>query len=332
MVSEAPRNHDLFEVDEPTQPFSRGEIDRLRRIAALEPAPAQAQEPDAEIPDLTEVSTPSPLAVVLGAGQAAEEWFELEGRWLRVSLESFAHFGMSGTPPGMLGSEFACFVSGTIGDPRESSPIHRMPRLTEVYEAASPEPDPEPEPEELQFSSPSRKRSLWAVLIASPLGLALVAWIFAHGGDGPEQPMSQDVAPPVVVPVANQGTAEPTAPVAAPIVDEPESSGDGETGGEVVPIVDKKPGKRKAPKGLAQSPACVEHRKTAQRALDDGKWELLLDLTQNRSCWARASEAKALKMRALFELEQFQECVRLGTQGGSKEIQKWLSNCQRALE
>ena len=82
----------------------------------------------------------------------------------------------------------------------------------------------------------------------------------------------------------------------------------------------------------AQSPSCVAHRQLAESAQRGGDWEALERLAQRHTCWVRASEAKALQLRSLFELERFHECIRLGAKGGSKEIKKWASNCQRALE
>lgn len=340
MVSEAPHNQDLFEVDEPTHPFSRVEIDRLRQIADLEPLPAQAEGRGAENPELTDMSARSPLAVVPSlitvserpsndGDRDKEEWFELDGRWLRVSLESFSHFGLSGAPPGMVGSVDASFVSGTING-QACAPLHPLPRLTEVYQA--PAPEPEPEPAKSSPSSRARKRGLWAVLVASPLVLALAAWVFTRIGVASEQPMDQD-AEPVSIEAPDGPTEGPTATVVAPPIPSPEpEAGDDETGDIIFAEDDEKSRKRKPSKDRADSDACVEHRKLATRAEAGGKWAQLEELAQRRKCWPRSSEAKALQMRALFELERFAQCVEMGAQGGPKEIHKWVSNCQRALD
>lgn len=338
MVSEAPHNHDLFEVDEPTHPFSRGEIDRLRRMADLEPFPEHAQGPDAENPEIANLSTRSPLAVVPSVetmserpsndgARGEEEWFELDGRWLRVSLQSFAHFGLNGAPPGMIGSVDASFISGAINW-QDGAPFRALPRLTEVYVA--PEPEPEPEPAKSQPSSRLDKRWRWVGLVASLVGLVLlVAWIFPRAGVEPEQPRILDVRP---TPVADPPAASPPATIADLPKPDSESEEAEDDTGEILLVLDEEPRKEKSRKSPAQSDACVEHRKLATRAHEGGKWVLLEELTQRRNCWARTSEAKALQMRALFELERFRECVQLGAQGGSKEVEKWVSNCQRALE
>jgi hypothetical protein len=337
MMIKAPHEHGLFEVDEPTQPYSRVELDRLRRIAELESPPVQGSEFDATIPEITQVSPRSPLVVVPraettsegasddGDQQDLEEWFELEGRLLRVSLQSFAHFGFSGAPPGMLGAVDADFMSGAITvNGEECTPIYRVAHLTEVNRP----PAAEPELTKSQRSSRRRKRGLWVVVVTAPLALALAAWFVVRTLVPREQPMNQDVVP-VETSVPEQRTGEPATPVTEPDIPsgEPEPPV-GETGDV---ILDDKETSEAKPKSLVQSDACVERRELAAHAYRDGDWALLEELTRRRHCWSRTNEAKELRMRALWELERFSDCVKLGAHGGSKEMQKWLRNCKSAL-
>ncbi|NJK31064.1 MAG: hypothetical protein HC927_00880 [Deltaproteobacteria bacterium] len=97
----------------------------------------------------------------------------------------------------------------------------------------------------------------------------------------------------------------------------------------------RKRGKAKVPKReLAESKSdeCAALRDQAKAARNKGNWKQLLQLTERRSCWARASEAKALRMQALFELDRHQECITLGGGDKSREVSKWVTICQRALD
>jgi hypothetical protein len=81
MMADPSDRFDPTEVDEPTQPYTRKEIDRLRR----------------------------------GVDDIEGEWFEVEGHRIRVSLSALAHIGFSGGSPRMLSSAKSSCVSGEIG-------------------------------------------------------------------------------------------------------------------------------------------------------------------------------------------------------------------------
>jgi hypothetical protein len=328
MVSNAPHNPTHVEVDEPTQPYTRSEIDRLRQDAKLA---AQGERLDAKRPDVAHVSTRGMLTVVPedadeGAGdQGLESWFELDGRWLRVCVQSFEHFGFSGAPPGMVGAVDACFMSGTI-DPEGSAGFPPGPQLLEVEQAKVEQaPAPKLEPKDPQPFSRRHKWKLW-VLVTSPLALALIAWVFARIAAGPVQPMTRD-AEQVRADVPRQPTKVPIevpveVPIEVPAIPGPEPD-------EEIPPRDVPPNN---PKPRNDFGACVEHRKSAADAKDGGDWERLLELAQRRrNCWSRAG-ATALQMEALFELGRYHECVQLAAKDGSKkEIRKWRNACQSNL-
>jgi hypothetical protein len=299
MVSNAPHNPSDVEVDEPTQPFSRAEINRLRQAAELAtPAPREQRLDDA----------------AEDAGDPGMDgWFELGGRWLRVCAQSFEQFGFSGAPPGMIGAVDASLVSGTID--REASASELEPK----------------------GSQPSSRRHKWkvGVLVAAALALALTAWVFARIAAEPVKPMTRarDAEQ-----VSADVPSEPTkVSIESPTIPGPEPDGVPSPEADEIPAPepdeirshDEPP---KNPKSRKDFGACVEHRKSATDAKDGGDWARLLELAQrHRSCWSRVS-ANALQMEALFELGRYPECVQLGAQGGSKkEIQKWLNACQSNL-
>jgi hypothetical protein len=348
MMSNAPHNPTAVEVDEPTQPYSRTEIDRLRQVAKLANSPAQEQRLVAERPEVTHVSSPirGMLTVVPDdtdedvGDQDMKGWFELDGRTLHVCVRCFEHFGFSGAPPGMIGAVDASFASGTI-DRGGSAGFHPRPQRLEIEQA---EVEQAPAPELVREDSPPFSRrhkwKLW-VLATSPLALALAAWVFTRIAAGPVQSMTR-AAEQVEADVPSQLTKVPIempsdvpvdVPVVIPIdvpieapIDVPGIPGSesDEIPSRDVPL--------NIPEPRKDFGACVEHRKSAADAKDGGDWARLLEFAQRRrSCWSRVS-ANALQMEALFELGRYSECVQLGARDGSrKEIRKWLNACQSNL-
>jgi hypothetical protein len=339
MVSTAPHNPTHVEVDEPTQPYSRMEIDRLRQVAKLASPPPQEQRLDAERPEVMYVSasTRGMLTVVPedadedAGDQGMQGWFELDGRRLRVCVRSFEHFGLSGAPPGMIGAVDASLMSGTIG--REgSTAFHPRRQRFEVGQA----PASELEPADSQLFSRRHKWKLW-VLVAAPLALALAAWVLTRIAAGPVQPTTRDaeqvradvpsqptnvpVEVPIEVPIDVPIDVPVEVPIDAPVITSPKL--------DEIPSHDEPPHEPKPRKDFGE---CVEHRKSATDAKDGGDWARLLELAQHRrNCWSRVS-ANALQMEALFELGRYSECVQVGVQAGSKkEIRKWRNACQSNL-
>jgi HAMP domain-containing protein len=297
MVSNAPHNPSDVEVEEPTQPYSRAEINRLRQAAEFStPAPREQRLDDAD----EDAGDPG-----------MDGWFELGGRWLRVCAQSFEQFGFSGAPPGMIGAVDASLVSGTID--REGSASELEPK----------------------GSQPFSRRHKWKLggLVAAALALALTAWVFARIAAEPVQPMTRD-AEQVSADVPSEPTKVPIEPptIAGPEPDEVPRPEPDEIPAPAPDEIHSHEEPPKNPKARKDFGACVEHRKSATDAKDGGDWVQLLELAQrHRSCWSRVS-ANALQMEALFELGRYPECVQLGAQGGSKkEIQKWLNACQSNL-
>lgn len=323
MVSNAPHNPaDVptdVEVDEPTLPYSRAKIDRLRHGARPRP---QEQRVDAERPDITHLSTRGPLTVVsehadeIAHDQSMQGWFGSDGRWVRICLDSFAHFGFSGAPPGMIGAVDASFLSGTIGDEGSTSLVPGPQRL-----------------EQLTAPQPIVRRHEWklAVLVASALALALAAWVLTRNDVGTRQAMTGD-AQQVRSDVPSQSSDRPSEapseiPIELPIEKPSEESVDPASETEIA-AHEQTHAKPKPRKDIG---ACDKHRKLAADAKAGGDWARLLELAQRRSCWSRAS-AVALQMEALFELGRYHECFALGSKyAEKKEIQTWRSTCQLNL-
>lgn len=326
MVTELPQDHDIVEVDEPTQPFSRVALDRLGQKLSAEESGRVASKPmtrpEIDTSEFTSDSRPQraveivpnaepgAVAVQHSGEHKSGEWFELDGRWARVSLKALEHIGFGGAPPGMVGSVDGSFVHGSINCLPDTS------------------------------ISPLRQRGgwLWAVLLGSSALLAHAAWGVTHnasergvraeqGGDpvefvadSGEQPRSsgQTIAAPVpvVVPGADAAGLEDEAlEASAPTPDPPNA---------------KK--HRNHSRNDAQTQDCAKHRNLAKLARREGEWARLEKLSQRHSCWSPTEKAKVLQLRALFELGRFRKCIQLGAKGSSEDIKTWANNCQRALD
>lgn len=329
MRSESLATRDPFEVDEPTHPFTRAEINRLREQSSdLADISEQAQEPDDESPAIIQSAGPT-----AGIGDdpppRGEDWFQLEGRWLRVSLEPFANFGMNGTPPGMIGCAEVCFVSGTINGP-DSVPTQPLPRLTEVYQVAPPEPVQEWE-EPLQDGLRPSKRVWGALGVIGSLAVVLGVWGVIRPSEEPEQPTvaQGEVVEKTEEPELREESVPPTPEPVEPVLPEPTTPDKEEPVVDVADVSKKKTPKSSNP---SSTPECVSHRESAMQARQNGEWEQLEKLAQRRECWRSKSEAKALRMQALFQLERFRQCVGLGGNDNAKEVQQWVSTCQRAVD
>jgi hypothetical protein len=319
MMAEAPNSFDS--VDEPTQPYSRKEIDRLRRGVGVADGTVRFSvvATALDVPEVHEVDT---IEEIDG------EWFEVAGRRLRVALDTLDHIGLSGGAPGMITSRQFALVSGEIrrdGD----APCVPAPRFTAAHPVAGPPVAEVRTPVEVidedstDYDHPGRRRGIW--LVGGVLTLGLVFGIQAMwSSDEPaeeehvEEPddLPRESAPPVPA----DAKPEPQVVVDLPVVPEPVAEPAPESG------------KKKKKSRPDATPACVARRGDADAALRDGEWVQLEEIAKQTKCWSKASEAKALRMRALFELERFEECVELGTNDRSKEMVKWQKNCSRALQ
>jgi len=346
-MTELSPDRDLYEVDDPTQPFSRSEIETMRRnvddraaagpraVIALveEPAPPPvdltSEVADELLEAMATVKILNPLVPIEGP-----DWFELSGRRIRISVDRFGQFGNSGTPPGMIGASHSSFLYGQIGG-EPNVPCQPLPRLTAVYPAASDIDDAALTPDEIleieDFVSARRWRALLFVAALAVL-VAGGGWSLARGRSAPaviEDAKSSGVAsaqPRQPEPVASIGP--PSGPATEP--DKPALvEQQVEHPQETKPK--QKPSSTEASAPRHRRPECVRHRGQAQDALRRGKWTELDGLAQRTECWSSSRTANALRLRALFELERYRECVELGRKAKSKEEKKWLSNCKRAL-
>jgi hypothetical protein len=296
MMAKAPDSFDPAEVDEPTQ--------RFLRTAA----------PITAVADGTvrfSVVTTSHN----GPDEVDGDWFEVAGRRIRVSLDSLAHIGLSGEPPGMITSGRLRFVAGEIPRDRDA-PLSRAEPYAPVGRFAD---------ESFGYEHPGRRRGL--LLLGATLALAFLLGLWAlSSSDVPvndEHVAEHDGAAeePTLVPPAEKTRAAPLdpphpAPEASPYPAEPST----------------KPGKTGKQATKAATAACAARRRNAEAALREGEWAQLEVLVKQTKCWRKPSEAKALLMRALFELERFEECIELSKNDRSKEVGKWQKNCSRALQ
>jgi hypothetical protein len=97
-----PNDSDTQDLDGPTLPFTRKEVDLQLRMAA---AAATSRGLIHEVVD--------------------KDWFELAGRRIRISLTALTHIGNTGTPANMITSGQSGCVAGEI-DIYEASRAHRL--------------------------------------------------------------------------------------------------------------------------------------------------------------------------------------------------------------
>ena len=243
-------------------------------------------------------------------------------RPVRVALAEFEDFGSRGTPAGMRGSAKSRAVHGEIDTggpaPGREGPVAQggsRPRSRTVVWAAS---------------------GLLLLLLVLIVVIVLVSWWWADSEPAPtclEPVQVEERAEPAVAVEVDRVRRGPDEVVAlepverAPVELAPER--DNSTAPDVVSSA-------KAPAVAAEdTPECRAHRARAARARRDGEWATLERLTRRMGCWGRASvsknQATALRMRALFELDRYSECIDVGASAESKEITKWANNCRRAL-
>lgn len=323
MINGEQRVESLFEVDEPTQPFSRPEIDRLRQVAKAEAGAraetsqscaASAMGSDAAelVPALTEQSPERPAGA-----------FE-------VSLAAFDHIGYGGAPDGMIGSVDAPGIAGEIGGHARRAPTFSPPPPDSLHPDLHPDLDLEEASDDLAWLRRARRRK-WATALGTVALLGLGLWVMITDG-AREQPPAVAVEPtpsglaqaPELGP--DQAQAKPPPELKTP---------DAEAAKTEAPAAGRrtkaKPRSRR--RGKAQEhlrAACLEHRRTAAEVERRGYWAQLDALAQREACWRNSNQALGLRLRALFELERYDECVKLGANNRSKEVAKWANNCQRA--
>jgi hypothetical protein len=224
----------------------------------------------------------------------SDDYFELDGRRIRVSLVAFADIGSGGTPRGMIGCRVRPAVHGVIGERADDD--------TEVWGRAV---------------ARRASRLHWLVLVVPTCALVAAAgsWLWLRSPPARE----------VVTRESSSLTVEP-ARVEVPYA-EPETA-------IAVLGSKAATARPSPPAAEPHESGCAQHRALADAARHAGDWTALERLARARSsCWPRASVALGLQMRALFELDRYRECLELGSKSKSKsrEVEQWSNNCERAL-
>ena len=223
------------------------------------------------------------------------------------SLEAFAHIGYGGTPPGMITSGWSNTATGQIGggevtEDKEDTPLSGSGRV-----GAAP------------------KVGVAALLVCvGALGFVLY---MRMKGDAPTpttatEPERIIVAPP---PTSELEQVPSVASAAAR-----------ESGHEVAQSAEPDSRKRKTKSERARKPSeprqsCKVTVEEAERAGRRGRWDDTERLTrQFPQCWNSTLERKKLRMRALFELDRFEECIKLGRGSSNATIERLANGCREA--
>ncbi|NVB39623.1 hypothetical protein G6O69_17405 [Pseudenhygromyxa sp. WMMC2535] len=202
------------------------------------------------------------------------------------------------------------------------------------------------------------RRTLAAVVlvgVAASLGLTWFLLEDAPGGAAREEsestvldpdPLPKPISAPPVVPDSRR--TQPTTPAesasvrdaesdksgippSASAADDPEKSSDGRG---VSPPASKKKrtrgnGKKRGATYAWETPECAQYRKSAEMALEDGRWKYLeLITTEEAKCWADRGDRLDLLGTALFQLELFDECVSETRSSRDPRVVKWQERCK----
>ena len=316
---------DPLDIDEPTQPYSRSEIERLRRTAGLSAGSSPVTAPPSNDEGRVRVVADSPSE----PADEVEGWFELGGHLRKISLLCFMDVGSAGTPASMICSAKTNLVSGEIG----AAALHKSkPEISESLAASAREelPSDPPSDDDIELIWVRKHRTLRLLagvgLLVSLVVIGLRIGL-PRGSDEPDAARTPADATLAVEPF--EGEPSPADMNGPPPPATSDSSAEAPPGSVATTDSERSlPTRRDAPNG----PACTRLRKQANRALDAGEWHELEALTTQRRCWQRASEHKLLRMQALFELERFRECVDLGRHDKAREVKKWTAICQTALD
>lgn len=210
---------------------------------------------------------------------------------IRVSLAAFTDMGARGTPPGMIGSAKVRAIHGEI--------------LDGVKLAG-------PRARLLELTRRPLRRSVVAVAVVALITAAAWSGIRRVPPASGQLALAAPQLEPDRVTIPTRPTPvrpAPHAPVLSSLA------------------ADSRP----QPRPAHQSQACIEHRARAESARKAGEWAELEQLARQRRCWSPQRVALALQMRALFELDRYRECVDLGANSTTQEIQQWSRTCARAL-
>ena len=181
------------------------------------------------------------------------------------------------------------------------------------------------------------RTSLAAIAVVLVALLAVGAWYaYASGRGGSDPSSSSSIAEEAVTPAAESGATRP-APSAAPHVVEPTPPRAPEPASEPpAPLPQPSPPEAKAPApprvSLADSPRCVEDRKTAEAAVDDKAWADVLEATGKARCWRQRDTWRHLRMRAFHGLGRYSECVAAAGKSQQRLIVRRRRLCEAAMK
>jgi hypothetical protein len=117
--------------------------------------------------------------------------------------------------------------------------------------------------------------------------------------------------PPAVEERAPQVEPEPPRKGGKPRKDKPRAPGPGPEVGE---------------------PPCTDVAAEATMAIRSRQWSRVLKLTKSSRCWDDDVTRNSLRINALFELERYDECVKLGETVAHPEVRRWAKRCEQQLE
>ncbi|HET6582244.1 MAG TPA: protein kinase, partial [Nannocystaceae bacterium] len=141
------------------------------------------------------------------------------------------------------------------------------------------------------------------------------------------EPIPPTPAPAPVIeppPVASPEPPEPAPPTAAPTKRSAKSKS------RVLPrVVPDAPEPEVAKTSSADSEECVRTRREAEDARNNHDWNGLLRHTQKGSCWPTGSARKKLRVKAMMELNRFDDCVQLGQGVTDTEVVGWVQTCSK---
>lgn len=216
-------------------------------------------------------------------------------------------------------------------------PEQRPPSPTEVVEPTPPPVEltrsidmPAPTIAEVDPDEPARVRGRVLVLGLAMLALLLVGWFAADSRSGNSADREHPAAP------SDTGeTAPPSAPdPAPPNVNKPGPAL--EPVPEVEPVEDRAPEpepksepkpKHKPDTEPAVKADCEGVEQKARGAEDKADWRQVASLTARKECWSSPKERASLRVRAMYELGNWKECVALGDKA-EPSVQKYVKQCQ----
>ncbi len=171
------------------------------------------------------------------------------------------------------------------------------------------------------LDSPARRRWPWVVVLvgAAAATIGSIA-IFAEPSLALPEPQIAVITPPepkVILsePPVPESIDFPVHPDKLPTVSE-----------EGPVVIFEPPRKKDSPK----SAACRATRDQAAAAFLAGQWANVESLTRRKVCWKRPRDFTPIRLRALFELGQFDECIKLGKGDKSPAGAKWKTTCENA--